>query len=83
MMQCPTCRIPLVRLAEPPSANGFDFSLYGCPKCEYRIMDCFCVASSTGGTEPVRPEDAAVMVKTDPRELKPFMKAWQERVIGN
>lgn len=69
-------------LADPPSARGFEFSLYGCPRCQCRIMNCFCVASGTSGTEAVTPEDAAVIMNTDPRELKTFMKAWQERVIG-
>jgi hypothetical protein len=83
MMDCPMCKIPLSLLAEPPSAHGFEFSLYGCPKCQYRIMDCFCVASSIGGTERVTPEDAAIILSThDPLELRRFMKAWQERVIG-
>ena len=80
--QCPTCKVPLTLLADPPSAQGFEFSLYGCPRCQYRIMKCFCVASSTSGTEAVTPEDAAFIMNTDPLELKPFMKAWQERVIG-
>jgi hypothetical protein len=80
--QCPTCKVPLTLLADPPSAHGFEFTLDGCPRCQYRIMKCFCVASSTSGTETVTPEDAAFIIKTDPRDLKPFMKAWQERVIG-
>lgn len=80
---CPICSSPLTMLADLPSANGFEFELYGCPRCEHRQMHCYCVASSTGGTESVTPEDAATMMTTDPRDLKPFMKAWQERVIGN
>lgn len=82
-MVCPTCKKRLSLLAEPPSAHGFEFSLYGCPKCQYRVMDCFCVASSAGATETVTSEDAAMILTTkDPQELRMFMRAWQERVIG-
>ena len=81
-MQCPTCDVRMTLLAEPPSAHGFEFTLYGCPKCERRVMACFCVASGESGIEAVTAEDAAMIVKTDPPELKAFMKAWQERVIG-
>ena len=76
------CGGSVVHLADLPSAGGFEFDLYGCQRCDYREMRCFCVASSVSGTEAVTPEDAAIMLNSEPGQLKQFMKAWQARVIG-
>lgn len=75
-------RHALIHLVDLPSAGGFEFDLYGCRRCGYREMRCFCVASGVSGTEAVTPEDAAIMMGREPSALKQFMKEWQARVIG-
>ena len=80
--QCPACGDSLIHLVDLPSAGGFEFDLYGCRRCDHREMHCFCVASSVSGTEAVTPEHAAIMMNSEPGQLKQFMKAWQARAIA-
>ena len=81
-MNCTECDGPMTALAEPPSANGFEFTLYGCPGCGHKAMYCVCVATLMGGWEPVTEEDAAVILGGSHPDLKGFMRDWQSKVIG-
>jgi hypothetical protein len=67
-------------LAEPPSANGFEFTLYGCGRCQSKAMYCVCTATATGAPEAISDEDAATILGGG--DLRDFMDDWQRRVIG-
>ena len=82
-MQCAQCHIPMTLLADLPSVRGFEFTLFECPKCEQRVMGCFCVASGITGTEAVTAEDVAIIMKSDRLRLQEFMKTYHARVIGD
>lgn len=82
-MICPQCQAAMAHLADLPSVRGFEFDLYGCPRCGSHAMACFCVASSVGNTEPVTREEAATILKSEGAQLQQFMRAWHARVIGD
>ena len=81
-MQCSRCSGEVKALAEPPSANGFEFTLYGCEQCDDKAMYCVCVATALGGWEKVSKEDADVILSGAHPDLKGFMQDWQQKVIG-
>jgi hypothetical protein len=61
------------------AARGFDLMLGKCGTCGTPWINAFCVASSTGGYEPVKPADVEAMrAIKDPAELKQFMRRWVE-----
>ena len=63
------------------SARGFDLMLGKCGACGTPWMNAWCVASSMGGYEPVKPADAEAMrAIRDPDELKQFMRRWVEHL---
>jgi hypothetical protein len=81
-MTCAKCSGPFRPLAEPPKANGFEFTLYGCQQCGHKEMYCVCTAVGTSGWEAVTDEDAAVILSGTHPNLADFMDAWQRKVIG-
>lgn len=81
-MLCPKCSLPLDRRCDPPSAGGFEYTLFECPVCQGHFMYCFCVAASRGVLEPVALADAAAIFAPDQPDLRALMRAWQARVVG-
>lgn len=50
-----------------------------CATCGTPWIDAFCVASSMGGYEAVKPAEVdAIRAIKDPGELKQFMRRWVE-----
>jgi hypothetical protein len=63
------------------SARGFDLMLGKCGACGTAWINAWCVASSMGGYEPVKPADAEAMrAIEDPTELEQFMRRWTEHL---
>ena len=52
-----------------------------CGACGTPWINAFCIASSIGGYEPVRPAEVEAMrAIEDPAELKQFMRRWVEHM---
>ena len=81
-MNCSRCSGQMTDLAQPPKSNGFEFTLYGCPKCGDKAMYCVCTATATGSWERITEEDATVILGGAYQDLKGFMDGWQRKVIG-
>jgi hypothetical protein len=69
-------------LAEPPRANGVEFTLDGCSGRGDKAMYCVCTATATGAWERVTEEDATTILGESHPDLRGFRDAWQRKVIG-
>ena len=63
------------------AARGFDLMLGKCGACGTPWINAFCVASSIGGYEPVKPAEVeAIRAIEDPTELQQYMRRWVEHM---